>query len=226
MAELVPLCCSTSITLLMLPTSLRRAFAPFLSRRSPVPEMEWADSEFEQNKAAINALPVAEAPWQSEAQGKFNPLRRSIIAVLPRQPFVDWLRTQPGEKDATLKYSREHDSISFLVPYPMNSHQTVRVVPDHWRRFFTQMLELASDNAQDWPEDRTWEMFQQWFEIEYRDTVLDITDAMVAAGAEPATDGAWGLPMPAVAMPSRPHRQAATTSESGRSVEKWRTQAA
>jgi hypothetical protein len=201
----------------MLLNSLRRALTPFLSSRSPAPESAWADTGLETHKAALDAMPVPEAPWLSEAQGKFNPLRRSIIAILPRQPFVDWLRTRPDEKDATLKYAREHDSISFLIPYPMNSHETVRVVPDHWPRFFTQMLEQACDNPGDWPAGRTWEMFQQWFEIEYRDTVLDIADAMAAAGMAVVPDDA---------LPHQWNRQGTKTSESGRSAERWRTQAA
>lgn len=168
----------------LLPDSLRRVLPVFFPRPQPIAETpDFVDSEMAHNRAIIDALPVGHTPWQSEAQGKFNPLRRSIIALLPRQPFVDWLRAQPGEKDANLRRSHEHNSISFLVPYPMNTHEAVRVIPEHWPRFFAQMLERVRQNPHDWPEDRTWEMFQQWFEIEYRDVVLDISDAISSLDA-------------------------------------------
>jgi hypothetical protein len=181
---------TTYAILPMLTDSLRRVLAPFLLAPAPAPttarqaETGWEDSQLEQSRTLIDALPPEERPWQSEAQGSFQPLRRSIIAILPRQPFVDWLRTRPGEKDASLKLAREHNSISFLIPYRMNTHETVRVVPEHWPRFFAQMLERCSQNPEDWPADRTWEMFQQWFEIEYRDTVLDIAEVMSVLPAE------------------------------------------
>lgn len=152
------------------------------------------ESDLGQSNAPIHALSADQMPWQSEAQGKFKPLRRSIIAVLPRQPFVDWLRTRPGEKDASLKYAREHSSIAFLIPYPMNTHETVRVVPEHWPRFFSQMLERHCENPEDWPQDRTWDMFQQWFEVEYRDTVLDIAESLPAVIPEADWTGAWWTP--------------------------------
>jgi hypothetical protein len=114
------------------------------------------------------------APWQSEAANELVPLARMLVVVKPKQPYVDWLKKN-GHTDDSLKEIRRSDSISFLIPtVDWEIEEAEAFVEKYWTHFFAQMLSMWELNQNAWPKQRTQALFQQWFEVDTVDQVLDL----------------------------------------------------
>ena len=57
-----------------------------------------------------------DAPWQSEAQGELSPIKRALLIVRPKQPYVNWVRKHNEKSSYALAESRREDSLVYLIP--------------------------------------------------------------------------------------------------------------
>ena len=100
-------------------------------------------------------------------------LNRAAMILRPAQPFLDWA------------LSLGHDG---MVPDPADG-QTVYLVPQFgpdqdeyfqsfleqtFDEFFTRELSARHTIEDDWPQNRTVEMFREWFRIDLHSIVEDI----------------------------------------------------
>ena len=104
-------------------------------------------------------------------------INRSAITIKPKTPFVDWLNSTPGDDKYTLDDLRK-DNLVFLAPAP--GYNTQAGVLKYLKTIFDQIFiwELYGWCTDDsiWPQDRTWKMFRDWFEIEINSEVFDLVD--------------------------------------------------
>lgn len=113
-------------------------------------------------------------PWQSEQYGELDPLKRMLVLVRPRQPYVHWINQRTGFP-RPLAQARRSDSLAFLIPRVEGSFEEAEAfVSQYWPHFFAQMLEAWEQATETWPQDRTLTMFRHWFDIEIGDMVLDL----------------------------------------------------
>lgn len=102
-------------------------------------------------------------------------INRSSITIKPKQLFVDWLNSTPGDDKYTLNDLRK-DNLVFLAP-EYNSQDGVL---KYLKRIFDQIFEWELygwiTDTDIWPQDRTWKMFRDWFEIEINSEVFDLVD--------------------------------------------------
>lgn len=122
-------------------------------------------------------LPGADhEPWQSETHGEYTPLRRMLVFMRPRQPFVTWVRSvNPLERDYTVAKARRDDSFAFLIPTSVYEHAEAEdFIARYWHHFFAQALEMVEQDTHAWPAQRTLTMFRHWFDIEFCPAVLDL----------------------------------------------------
>jgi hypothetical protein len=106
-------------------------------------------------------------------------VNRTAVIIRPKQPFVDWLNSIPGEStDNTLeKISRENTT--FLIPefdYPKDSLAYVKKNYSYLFEFELFGWYMAEEL---WPKKRTWKIFQEWFEIEINSSVFDLDDGNI-----------------------------------------------
>jgi hypothetical protein len=97
-------------------------------------------------------------------------INRSAIAVRPRQPYIDWLLTldicdlrTPSTEDATL----------YLVPWCEDTDDVARVMAQLHEQIFLHELTGRSPQEETWPQDRSLEVFKQWFDVEFFYGVCD-----------------------------------------------------
>ena len=106
-------------------------------------------------------------------------VNRTAVVIKPKQPFVDWLNSVPGEKsDYTLeKMSPEHTT--YLIPEFFGPDEALACVKKIYSYIFEYELFGWYTDEELWPKKRTWEIFQKWFDIEMNSEVYDMVDGEI-----------------------------------------------
>lgn len=105
-----------------------------------------------------------------EAEGNF--LNRTSFAIVPKKPFLDWIKNTflPGKLPPGLL---EENSM-YLVD-PLDDKKNV----EKWLRknfddVFVNELNEWSEDQSDWPANRTYKMFCDWFEVKICSMIYDL----------------------------------------------------
>ena len=99
---------------------------------------------------------------------------RSVAIIKPKQPFVDWANSFPdaGDDQYTIQDFSSDCSVILLPEADSDEHSKSLL-----RKIFKDVfeLELSSWMKDDdtWPEDITYEMFLEWFDVEFHSMVFD-----------------------------------------------------
>ena len=103
-------------------------------------------------------------------------VNRSIVMLLPEQPFLDWIQAVDPDPVPTLTLDDVRDDASvFLLPDEVadTPENALRWVEKRWRYFFEFMLGEWFDDSV-WPESLTLAMFREWFTIRFNSMVWDM----------------------------------------------------
>lgn len=119
-------------------------------------------------------------------------LYRSAVTINRKQPYIDWANSfDDGGPKLTVELGS--DSI-YLVPAHVHEQNLEEVLAEWWEDIFEEELSAWMEREQDWPEVRTREMFDTWFDAAITDTVVDL------APEEPLTEADMEIEDLAVAM--------------------------
>ncbi len=101
-------------------------------------------------------------------------LNRQCLLIKPQQPFLDWLHALPDAEapHPTLEDIRKLGS-AYLIP-DVEDEDAQQFLQNNWEFFFEEMLEGWYMGPDDWPQARTFAMFQQWFTVESYQIVVDV----------------------------------------------------
>lgn len=103
-------------------------------------------------------------------------LNRTVIMLGPKQPFLDWLNSvDPDEEALTVEDLRDDNEV-FLIPQYNDNTDSEKWVEMRWGFLFEHMLLGWVDDEALWPQDRTLEMFREWFDIEIHTMAWDLSD--------------------------------------------------
>lgn len=105
-------------------------------------------------------------------------LNRSAIILRARQPFLDWRNSfelKEGRKDYTLEEIREDPKVYLVFGFKSAVHVRDSVM-EEFNIYFTDQLVGTVTGEEEWPKNRTVEMFKEWFDIEVFTTVDDVED--------------------------------------------------
>lgn len=115
-------------------------------------------------------------------------LNRGVLVVRPRQPFVDWVLT--FDDDGPVDPEDAWESVnSFLVPEFDDPEQTMEWIEANIETVFEIMLNDWVMDPEHWPEDRGWEAFGEWFDLEYVDLAWDLVDEPLLSEAPEEAEG-------------------------------------
>ena len=98
-------------------------------------------------------------------------LNRSAVAVMPKQPFLDWLNAVDDDGRVSLA---DMQKTLYLVPDyedPEDAEKVLRRVCDEI--FCRELFSWHTDESV-WPRDRSLAAFKRWFEVEHFDLVEDV----------------------------------------------------
>ena len=114
-----------------------------------------------------------EGELYEDPDDRVRPFPGSALIVTPRDPFVAWVRGLPqAPKEAD--EARGRAPAVYLVS-ATNATDAGRWLAGNHRYVFDQELARWTLDASLWPEDRSYERFQSWFDVGVSDEVMDGT---------------------------------------------------
>lgn len=113
-------------------------------------------------------------------------LNRTVMILVFKQPFLDWLNAA-DQNPLSLTLEMLHiENDTFLIPQFDDPHDAVKWAEDRWHFLFDSILfDWATDESM-WPENRSLEMFLEWFDIHVHSVVWDLA-------SEPLLVEDWGI---------------------------------
>ena len=103
-------------------------------------------------------------------------INRAVAIIKPRQPYLDWAKriTEPAD-DVTLDELRT-DCTAILIPDFDAPAESEAFIAGFAVDLFEMELEAWDRDPATWPEDRSFETFREWFDVEIHSIVLDAAD--------------------------------------------------
>jgi hypothetical protein len=101
-------------------------------------------------------------------------LNRTLIIVKAKQPLLDWYRSLPDSEDEnTTLEDLNHDATAYLLPEADYEDEIEELLQHYYPDIFADELLSWWTKEDDWPEDRPYEMFKEWFHVEYHTEIRD-----------------------------------------------------
>ena len=102
-------------------------------------------------------------------------VNRSAIIVKPKRPYLEWTKQDDTEGLAESVFESLHEEPHiYLVPEWEDDSSQQQVLEEFWPTLFEAMLAGWLTDPGSWPKKRTYEMFQDWFEIQMTSIVEDL----------------------------------------------------
>lgn len=98
-------------------------------------------------------------------------INRVAIVVSPKPAFFDWaagLEGGVGESPTSW--------CSVYLAESSEDEEPEKTLERHFKQVFEEQLEGWHTRKADWPSPRTFAMFQEWFDADIGDLVLDLSD--------------------------------------------------
>jgi hypothetical protein len=101
-------------------------------------------------------------------------VNRSVLMVIPAQPFLDWLhQVDPSSAHLTLASLRREPAI-FLLPECESKEEALEGLGSGIRTIFEEQLNGWYRVPSAWPERRDLSTFLNWFECSFHSMIFDL----------------------------------------------------
>ena len=102
-------------------------------------------------------------------------INRSAIIVKPRKAYLEWAKQDDAEGLAESVFESLHEEPHvYLLPEYEDPGSQQEILQEFWPSLFEAMLAAWLRDPDGWPQKRTIEMFQEWFEIRMSSVVEDL----------------------------------------------------
>lgn len=95
-------------------------------------------------------------------------VNRGFITVRPKKAFLDWA----NQFDDELQFSENDDCEASIYLIEEEFWEADLILEKYFKKIFENEL-LAITDEDDFPENRTIELFLTWFDIDFGSTVFD-----------------------------------------------------
>ena len=103
-------------------------------------------------------------------------LNRVAVIVKPKKPFFDWLQALPDPCDVTPEEA-DDDSTVYLFPEYEDDKERLKLLKKFYVLIFEQELSGWWIVESDWPNERSYTIFTEWFDVQFHSVVHDLVDA-------------------------------------------------
>jgi len=108
-----------------------------------------------------------------------NLINRGVVVIKPKKPFLEWVdRSLALSPPVTMEYLQK-DCTAILVPELYGLEDMLDYLEPFKPMLFEGELEGWNRDPATWPQERTSETFDAWFELEAHSEVWDAVDAPV-----------------------------------------------
>jgi hypothetical protein len=104
-------------------------------------------------------------------------INRTVITIIPKQPYISWANSfdDNGPKIETDKKL----AISILISDKYDEYNYEKFIKKNYSDIFEEELDAWMSDPDDWPKNRTYQMFNEWFEVLVSEFVIDMGDGSV-----------------------------------------------
>ncbi|MHC4220509.1 MAG: hypothetical protein ACYSU7_18880 [Planctomycetota bacterium] len=104
------------------------------------------------------------------------------ILVWAKQPYVDWANSfEDGGPMLSLDDQRSSPTL-YLIPELEGADLYELVDEWYWQDIFAFELSSWMRDLSDWPENRTADMFHEWFDVELISELIDLGQGRIKTG--------------------------------------------
>jgi hypothetical protein len=100
-------------------------------------------------------------------------LNRAALILRPKQPFLDWARELD---DSGLVPDRDGEQTVYLIPSFDSEDEAWDILRHLYAELFESELWGWHTDPTDWPTNRTFAMFCEWFKVEFHSIIEDLCD--------------------------------------------------
>ncbi len=109
-------------------------------------------------------------------------LNRAAFALLPRQPFADWVSALPADtsqapdQDTSLAGLRAEGTL-YLIDEVFSEADFDAAIQRHWQQMFENELSAWDEFADHWPAELSPALFDSWFELQPQLMAIDLSSS-------------------------------------------------
>ncbi len=104
-------------------------------------------------------------------------INRSAFSLLPKQAFADWANALSADElneQLSLEDHRREASV-YMVDEFQDETDVPRLLEQHFTSMFENELAAWDEFGDDWPDARSFELFQQWFDVTPQVIAIDLS---------------------------------------------------
>ena len=98
-------------------------------------------------------------------------LNRGALIVRPKQPYLDWAASLD---DSGVVPDPEDEQTVYLIPEFDDDDEASEILEDIYAEVFERELHGWHTDEAAWPQNRTFAMFKEWFDVELHSVVEDL----------------------------------------------------
>lgn len=106
----------------------------------------------------------------------YDSIDRNAMIVRPKKPFFDWVNSLYNDGDT---FDEKDECNIYLIREMSSNDDVLQWVKKHFDQLFENELNDWNTDEERWPQDRTYTLFQAWFDVEVHSMVLDLEDGPV-----------------------------------------------
>ena len=101
-----------------------------------------------------------------------NLLNRGALTIIPKKPFWDWVNylTPASPVDP----ATHDDYNTYLIRDEIPPNGLEEEIRKHFKDIFEMELEGWWMDETAWPQTRTWEVFNEWFKVNFSAMIIDL----------------------------------------------------
>ena len=100
-------------------------------------------------------------------------INRAVAVIKPRQPYLDWTKSIPGPADDVTLDELRTDCTAILIPDFDTLAESEAFIADLAVELFGMELDAWDRDPTTWPENRSYGVFRDWFDVEIHSVVVD-----------------------------------------------------
>lgn len=97
-------------------------------------------------------------------------INRSVLVVIPRQPYYDWGAQVFGDHPV----EPFEECVAYLLDDDWTIEEVERFLKANFDNIFQDLLAGMCTYPEAWPEKRTWKQFNEWFDWHYSSMAWDL----------------------------------------------------
>jgi hypothetical protein len=102
-------------------------------------------------------------------------LYRFAVTITRKRPYIDWANSFEDDGPKLTDDLADDRRTVYLVPETTDRPNVAEIVDEFWQAIFEEELAMWMEDEGDWPNPRTREVFDAWFDVVVTDSVFDLT---------------------------------------------------